>query len=223
VQEIHLVASLSPDNLYSANPKHPNFVYLEQFSDKDSVLELMVYLSRNYRARVHKYTSDDFPRRQLLRSDLVVLGGPGVTGINDGNPICREMTHRVSSRIRYANDGESVILADPDGSETVLEPTYSRDGDLLRDFGYFARFPNPFNPEASVVMVNGLHTAGVLGAARVLSDQGHAARNYRVLRTWLSDRTAPHAFETVFDVETMAGDVLVPRLEPGRIFALEMS
>jgi hypothetical protein len=220
VHELHLVGALSPDNLYSADPAHRNFVYVERFSDKDALLELMVLLSRLYSARIHKYTSGDFPKFQLLIADLVVLGGPGVTGINDGNSICREMFSRVKSRIRYSDDGESVEVAGKDGP-IQLKPTYGEDGILQRDFGYFARFPNPFAPDATVVMINGLHTAGGLGAARAFSDLPQASENFRIVRSALAaESPSLAAFETIFEVETMAGGVLVPRISPEFVFAL---
>jgi hypothetical protein len=221
VQELHVVASLSPDNLYSADPSHRNFVYLEQFSDKDTLLDLMVLLSRLYTARVHKYTSGDFPRRQLLRSDLVVVGGPGVVGTTDGNPICREMLARINSRVRYAEDGESLTVRMNDGESRRLEPQYSGENLLTRDFGYFARFPNPFAPDSTVVMIHGLHTAGGLGAAHAFSDLPQAAQNFRLVRAALPiDEDSSPAFESVFEVETMMGEVVVPRIDTEYVFSL---
>jgi hypothetical protein len=222
VKELHLVGALSPDNLATAEPAHRNFVYLERFSDKDTVLELMVLLSRMYSARIHKYTSEDFPKRQLLKANLFVVGGPGVENINEGNPICREMFTRVRSRIRYSPDGESVhVKPDLESDAIQLKPTYGTDGRLLRDFGYFARFPNPFAPDSTVVMINGLHTAGGLGAARAFSDLPQASENFRRVRSALDIKSgAPPAFEAIFEVETIGDDVLVPRVVAEYVFPL---
>lgn len=222
VPGIHIVVGHSPDDLYSADPKYPNFVYVEQFSDKDALLELMTFLSRTYKARVHKYTSRDFPQRQLLRENLVVVGGPGIEGMNNGNAICREMQRRVRARLTYAPDGESLTFLRDKGLEPEkLTPTYSDDGMLLTDYGYFARFANPFEPDAVVVMIHGLHTAGVLGAALAFSDRPQASANFRIVREVLGDGlTARASFEVLVEVERMAGEVLVPRIEPSNVYAL---
>ena len=96
-ETINIVVGHSPDNLYSADPLHCNFIYVEQFSDKDSLLELVAFLSRTHPGRVHKYTSRDFPQRQLLSDNLVVVGGPGLAGMNNGNQITVEMHRRIGS------------------------------------------------------------------------------------------------------------------------------
>ncbi|WP_147395109.1 hypothetical protein [Azospirillum cavernae] len=221
IQGIHVVCPHSPDNLFTADMNHPNYVYLEQFSDKDALLEIMVFLSRTYSARVHKYTAMEFPQRQLLRDNIVVIGGPGIKGIGEGNIICREMMRRISTRLTYALNGESLIYRTPEG-DIERRPVYSGDGQLKIDYGYFARFPNPFEPKAVVILVNGLHTAGVLGSALVLSDRPQAAQNFRVIKHALgrASSEAP-AFEALFEVERMAGEVLVPRLSANLIFPLE--
>lgn len=219
-EAVHVVASRSTDNLYSADPNHRNHVYLEQFSDKDSVLELMVFLSRNYDARIHKYTSEEFPEKQLLRDNLVVVGGPGIDDVLPGNPICRELTSKIRSRVSYAKDGESLTLQTRDGLQSKRS-TYEDDV-LLVDYGYFSRFPNPFEPTATVVMVHGLHTAGVLGACLAFCDHPHAAANFHTLRRALPGPPVNSvAFEALLEVERVGGSVVVPKLREDWIFSLE--
>ncbi|MBF0176961.1 MAG: hypothetical protein HQL63_08960 [Magnetococcales bacterium] len=217
---IHIVASKSTDNLYSSNPNHRNHVYLEQFSDKDTVLELMVFLSRNYSSRVHKYTSDEFPGKQLLRDNLVVIGGPGIDDVLPGNPICREFNRTIRSAIKYAEDGESLNLESGDSIQ-VIRPEY-HDGLLLIDYGYFARFPNPFDPSASVIMVHGLHTSGVLGAALAFSDLPQAAENFRTVRGKFAGFSRNVvSFEALFQVKRVAGNVQVPKINEEWVFPLQ--
>lgn len=218
-ESIHVVASKSTDDLYSADSDHRNHVYLEQFSDKDTVLELMVFLSRNYNSRIHKYTSEEFPEKQLLRDNLVVIGGPGIDEILPGNPVCREFNLTFQSSIKYAADGESLEVF-KDGSKQVLAPKYSN-GLLMMDYGYFARFPNPFDLSASVVMIHGLHTSGVLGAALAFSDHTQASENFRTLRAKLASLSKDVvSFEALFEVKRVGGTVQVPEIIEEWIFPL---
>jgi hypothetical protein len=57
--------------------------------------------------------------------------------------------------------------------------------------------------------VNGIHTAGVLGAARAFSERREAFRNFTAV---LESRTHHHAFECVFDVQVLNGQVKVPHV-----------
>ena len=86
---------------------------------------------------------------------------------------------------------------------------------IREDIGYFARFPNPLNGESTVVLVNGIHTTGVLGAARAFSERREALPNFdTVLRMGASSA----GFECYFKVPVLSGDVRVPSVGIDQVF-----
>ena len=114
--------------------------------------------------------------------------------------------------IRTSQDAPLVLRAEyHDGSGSGAA---GRQG-IREDIGYFARCPNPLNEDASVVFVNGIHTAGVLGAARAFSERREALSNFH---TVLRRGESSTSFECYFKVPVLIGDVRVPSLEREQIF-----
>lgn len=204
-----------------ADRSSPDYTYLDNLGDTDALLEVMVFLSRYYpKAIIEKFNSDDLPRGHA-NNNLVVVGGPGSSD-EISNRLCREMMGAVNSRVSYTEDCERMIV-DP-GLEQPIElradtesATRPEDFKIRRDYGYFARFPNPLNENATVVLVNGIHTAGVLGAAMVFADRRESLRNYHSV--FVSGENA-NSFECHFQVEVLNGTVKVPALLAQNIYTL---
>ncbi len=208
-----------------ADPSSPDYTYLDNLGDTDALLEIMVFLSRYYpKASIGKFSSDDLPRDHT-RNNLVVIGGPGSCD-DISNHICQEMMSSMNSRVSYTEDCER-MLVNVNGIESldlraelrsdsgdVNRPDYFN---LRRDYGYFARFPNPLNESATVILVNGIHTAGVLGAARAFADRTEALRNYHSV---FNSGATPSSFESHFEVKMLHGDVRVPIISPDSIHSL---
>lgn len=97
------------------------------------------------------------------------------------------------------------------------DPSRPDEFNMRRDYGYFARFPNPLNESAAVILVNGIHTAGVLGAARAFADRREALRNFHSV---FNSGASPRSFECHFEVSVLHGDVRVPTISPNNIYPL---
>ena len=162
-----------------ADRSSPDYTYLDNLGDQDALFELMVFLSRHYpNATIEHFSSGDFPTGHTS-GNLVVVGGPGSTS-DIGNSVCAEMMAAINSRVSYSDDCEQMTVVPDRGASLELRGEY-RDGPgsgtagqqrILKDIGYFARFPNPLNEESRVVLVNGIHTTGVLGAAEPSASAG---------------------------------------------------
>jgi hypothetical protein len=86
-----------------------------------------------------------------------------------------------------------------------------------------ARFPNPYAPDSTVVLLNGVHTQGVVGATMAFSNYPAAMGNYsRVLKSVRPDSQGRRAFEAVFKVKVDPGNpmdaVKCPIVEKDNIF-----
>ena len=207
-----------------ANRSSPDYTYLDNLGDQDALLELMVFLSRHYpNATIEHFHSGNLPDGHTS-GNLVVVGGPGSTA-DIGNNVCAEMMGAVHSRISYSEDCEQMTVETGKDASLKLCAKY-RDGPgsgaagqrrIHEDIGYFARFPNPLNGESTVVLVNGIHTTGVLGAARAFSERREALPNFHtVLRTGISST----GFECYFKVPVLSGHVRVPSLESEQVFCV---
>jgi hypothetical protein len=209
--DVHVICPPSYDDLPSASRTSPNYIHLDKLGDKDAFLEVAMFLSRMYGSRVIPYTPSEFPARQLLRDDLIVIGGPGFGAEDDGNPIALDIMRRVAMCVEYQE--QPPVLTCTHGEDVIsLGSEFASSGELSADVGLFARFPSPFNPERTVILIQGMHTAGVLGAAQALVGTTAALVNADVLERCLRDQS-DWTFVAVMRVELLRGDVLIPRLD----------
>lgn len=215
VRTIHVVTSTeSEKRIQFSAPESDNYMLLESLGDKDSLLSVITFLNRHYRnINTPMYAADSFS--SSLEDNIIVIGGPGDDD-GDGNPVCKIFTDKVQSKITYSEDCEKLLykkqeyLAKKQGNKTVM------------DWGYFARFPNPFNPKSSVVLVHGIHTFGVLGAAKAFSDHPSAQGNIRkVMKKLNLDDIKQASFECFFPVEVLQQSVVCPDIDEVNIFPFE--
>lgn len=212
---IHVITSTeSQKRIEFAAPESDNYMLLESLGDKDSLLFVVAFLNRQYRSiKTPLYAADRFSGQ--FEENVVVIGGPGEDG-GDANPLCRVYTEKMQSKIKYSDDCEELIYkgnsyrTKKHGIKTVM------------DYGYFARFPNPFNPTSSVVLLHGIHTFGVLGAAKVFSDHPSAQNNIRqLLKKLRLDDIRQASFECFFEVDVLDQTVVCPQVDPEYIIPLE--
>lgn len=204
---------------------NPDYTYLDNLGDTDALLDLMVFLSRRYpNAVISQHSANDLPRDHAS-GDLVVIGGPGDLD-EISNQMCQTLMGEIGSCVSYSEDCQRMIVRGTSGSETAFEAQMARATGgpanpstfaVRRDRGYFARFPNPLNEDTAVVLVNGIHTPGVLGAGRAFGDRREALKNYYAV---LASGTDPRRFECHFDVRVINGDPQVPEIPVGDIFPL---
>lgn len=199
-----------------ATPRSPDYTYLDNLGDTDALLNVMVFLSRYYpRATIEKFSSEDLPSGHT-HSNLVVIGGPGSEG-EISNRLCRELMLSMNSRVCYTDDCDRMLIG-AGASRVELTAEFSADQPARRrDYGYFARFPNPFNEEATIVLLSGIHTTGVLGAANAFGDRRESLRNFYVV---YNSSANPRSFECHFEVNALNQSIQVPRIELANIASL---
>lgn len=215
VKTIHVVTSTeSEKRVQFSEPESDNYMLLESLGDKDSLLSVVTFLNRHYRGiNTQLYAADSFSGS--LEDNIVVIGGPGDED-GDGNPICQIFSDKMSVKISYSEDCEKLLYK---GREYVTEKKGNK---TIKDWGYFARFPNPLNPRTSVVLVHGIHTFGVLGAAKAFSDHPSAQGNIRkVLKKLNLDDIKQASFECFFHVDVLQQSVVCPDIDEDYILPLE--
>jgi hypothetical protein len=116
----------------------------------------------------------------------VIIGG---IGWNDITRRVLDMTRLpVTQREDPAIATGEIFIAQLDGKERRYLPTWSETSPakLMEDVGLLVRMPNPLNSNRTLTMCNGIHSRGVLGAVRSLTDgrlresnERYIARNFR--------------------------------------------
>ena len=106
-------------------------------------------------------------------------------------------------------------------SEQRFYPTWAPDDEteLIEDVALLARVPNPFNGSRTLTICNGIHSRGVLGAVRSLTD----ARVRDANEAYLADRFPKGEFALLLRVPVVQGQALSPDLEQFANQALRMA
>ena len=141
-----------------------------------------------------------------MSGHVVILGG---IAWNDKTQRLSEM---VSLPIRQIEDpqvrtGEIFELDRDDGKERFL-PKWERDGQtLVEDVGLIVRTPNPLNSNRSLTICNGIHSRGVLGAVRSLTDRRLRDSNEDYIVENFAD---PSNFAILMRVPVISGQAMTP-------------
>jgi transcriptional regulator with XRE-family HTH domain len=189
-----------------ANPADPNYTELLSYADLDALVELHGHI------RAENSTMDVFFKlsSSVLPDDLsghvVLLGG---IAWNDKTQRLSGMT---SLPVRQVQDpeietGEIFELERDDGIERFL-PQWDDDGStLIEDVGLLLRTPNPLNSNRSLTICNGVHSRGVLGAVRALTDARLRDSNEGYIVENFAD---PSSFAILMRVTVIAGQAMTP-------------
>ncbi|WP_157716045.1 hypothetical protein [Roseivirga echinicomitans] len=183
----------SIQNIEENTASAADYLFLENLGDKGALLDIMTFLSRlypNIEPSISQAT--DFDNHE---GNIVVLGGPGDES-GYCNSLCATMMEKIDSKFSYSEDCEVLLL---DGKTYKAQ---KKDNRISIDYGYFARFPNPFNPKYSVVLIHGIHTFGVWGAAKAFSYHTVAHKNVKtVMEKFNLNDINDSAFECFFKVK----------------------
>jgi hypothetical protein len=189
----------------------PNFTKMRQYGDLDALIELYGHLrAENPTLDVfHRLTtdvvSDDFS------SHVILLGGVG------WNIVTRRFQSAISQvpitqmEVDDLKSGEIFKVETPDG-EKLIYPEYEDLGEgeeLIADVGYIARLRNPFQFSRTLTICNGIHSRGVFGAVRCLTDARVREENEK----YLADRFPDGNFAVLLRVPVVAKETLSPYLQ----------
>jgi hypothetical protein len=153
-----------------AEPSDPNYTDLQRYADQDALIELFGHIrAQNPSTDVHfKIPADVEP--DDLTGHVVLLGGV----------VWNEITGRLSEMAelpirQFGHPGlltGEIFLVDTDDSEEEFWPKWMDEDRkvLAEDVGLLARVPNPLNSSRTLTICNGIHSRGVYGAVRSLTD-----------------------------------------------------
>jgi hypothetical protein len=166
-----------------ANPTDPNYTELLSFADLDAMVELHGHIRAENPSMGVFYKAAPDVQPDDLSGHVVLLGGIA----------WNEITERVSAMtplpVKQVRDPSlpsgDIFVADENEDRPFLPVWGDADRtNLVEDVGFLARVPNPLNSNRTLTICNGVHSRGVLGAVRSLTDARLRDSNER----YISDR-----------------------------------
>jgi hypothetical protein len=192
-----------------ATDTNANFTKLQRYGDLDALIELWGHLRAANPTLdvVHRLasevTADD------MSTHLLLLGGVA----------WNQVTRRFLEALQQVPITQLVVPEYPGDIFEVTQPSRERflpvweDGDdgevLIEDVALLARIPNPFNVNRTLTICNGVHSRGVLGAVRCLTDKRVRDAN----EEYLAQRFPDGRFALLLRVPVVANETLSPDLQ----------
>lgn len=192
----------------------PNYTAMHWFADQDALIELHGHI----RAENDPALPVFFKRASLVQADdlsghLVLLGGIA------WNPVTRRLLRLLSRLpVRQVETPElttgEIFVVGHDNQERLFEPVWSQTNgesarELEEDVGLLARVPNPFNSSKTLTLCNGIHSRGVLGAVRTLTDARFRESN----EAYLAQAFPQGEYGLLLRVPVFHGEALSPDLQ----------
>ena len=144
-------------------------------------------------------------RADDLSGHVVIIGGIG------WNDVTQRLIDLSRLPVRQEEDpadttGE-IFLTSAGGKERKYLPQWSTGtGKLIEDVGLLVRMPNPNNSNRTITMCNGIHSRGVLGAVRTLTD----ARLRESNEQYIARNFPENQFGILMRVQVIQGVALTP-------------
>ena len=192
-----------------ADSSLPNYTQMQSFADLDALIELHGHLRAENPDLVNIFfKASTSVRPDDLSGHLVLLGG---IAYNEITEILSEMTELPVRQVAdpAVASGE-IFIADVEGQEKKFLPRWRDESqkNLREDVGLLARTPNPVNSNRNLTFCNGIHSRGVLGAVRALTDAELRDSNESYLARTFGDSRAYVVLMrvTVIERETLTPD-----------------
>jgi transcriptional regulator with XRE-family HTH domain len=164
-----------------ANPADPNYTVLQSFADLDALIELHGHIrSENPEMKVF-FKASPVVVPDDLSGHLVLLGGIA------WNEVTQRLSEMTSLPVRQIQDPQvqtgEIFTAGSGKDGRKYAPKWHDDSQtsLREDVGLLARAPNPLNSNCTLIICNGVHSRGVLGAVRSLTDAQLRESNERYI------------------------------------------
>jgi hypothetical protein len=206
--QVTFVCAQLPDSAVGAfgDPQHPNYTELQTYADIDALIELFGHIrAENPTATVHfrvphNVVPDD------LTGHLILLGGVVWNEVAGRLP---EMTNLPVRQVDRGLESGKIFMAGLDGEEREFFPQWTDEDKsvLMEDVGLLARTPNPLNASRTLTICNGIHSRGVYGAVRTLTDAGIRDSNERYISANFRDA---RSFGMLMSVKVIRNKAVTP-------------
>ncbi len=189
-----------------ADPGNPNYTQLAGFGDLDAMVELHGHVRAENPGMGVFYKAAPDVKADDLSGHVVIIGGIA------WNDVTRRLIDLSRLPVRQEEDpavATGEIFLDRGrwrrGGNTCRNGPRST-GKLMEDVGLLVRMPNPLNSNRTLTMCNGIHSRGVLGAVRTLTD----ARLRESNEQYIARNFPENQFGILMRVQVIEGETLTP-------------
>lgn len=188
------------------DPENPNYTKLQTFADIDALVELFGHVrSENPTATVHLGTPLDVEPDDLT-GHIILLGGVV------WNDIAGRLFEMARLPVRQVNRGLAsgeIFVTGCGQEEREFWPKWlDKDNKVLaEDVGLLVRVPNPLNANRTLTICNGIHSRGVYGAVRTLTDAELRDGNERYISKNFGDA---RSFAILMSVNVIKNQTMTP-------------
>lgn len=206
-----LVCAQLPEQSASplAHREDPNYTKLAGFADLDAMVELHGHIRAENSGMGVFFKAVPEVKADDLSGHVVLIGGIA------WNNVTRRLIDLIELPVRQEeepglNTGE-IFVTHADGGQRKYLPEWSAAADelsseLIEDVGLLVRMPNPLNSNRTLTMCNGIHSRGVLGAVRTLTD----ARLRESNEKYIAQNFPENQFGILMRVQVIGGETLTP-------------
>ena len=190
----------------------PNFTKLQQYGDLDALIDIYGHL------RAANPTLDVFHRHagEIMADDLsshvILLGGIAWNQVTKRFQDAIGQVPITQIAVDDFTAGDIFEVGSDHDDRKRFYPEWENDDqgdpDLVEDVALLVRLPNPFNGRRTLTICNGVHSRGVYGAVRCLTD--HRVREAN--EQYLYDRFPDGRFALLLRVPVVANETLSPDL-----------
>jgi hypothetical protein len=208
---ITLVCAQLPDGQMGpfGNPSNPNYTELQAYADIDALIELFGHIRAENPVSLVRFRTPSEIQRDELSGHLILLGGVvwnDITGRLSG------MARLPIKQVEHPDvDSGEIFVANVGGELRQFFPQWSDEGAgkrvLTEDVGLLARVPNPLNASRTLTICNGVHSRGVYGAARTLTDVELRDGNERYISSTFGDA---ESFGILMSVKVIENQTITP-------------
>jgi hypothetical protein len=190
-----------------ADPGNPNYTQLAGFGDLDAMVELHGHVRAENPGMGVFYKPAPDVKADDLSGHVVIIGGIG------WNDVMKRLIDLSQLPVRQEEDptvptGEIFLTQADQGQRKYLPQWSEQTGALMVDVGLLVRMPNPLNSNRTITMCNGIHSRGVLGAVRTLTD----ARLRESNEQYIARNFPENQFGILMRVQVIEGETLTPDL-----------
>lgn len=195
-------------------PGSPNYTQLLSFADLDSIVELFGHVRAENPATQVILKSSPEVQPDDLTGHVAIIGGVGWNRVTARllNLARLPVEQREDPAVKF---GEIFIIKEADVEQKYL-PIWSANDplELMEDVGLLVRMPNPLNSARTLTMCNGIHSHGVYGAVRSLTDERLRESNER----YIAENFPDQKFCILMRAQIIEGRVMTPDFSsPGNV------
>lgn len=198
-----------------ADPRDPNYTVLQSFADLDALIELHGHVRAENPSMGVFFKASPLVVPDDLSGHVVLLGGIAY------NAVTKRLSEMTSLPVRQIRDpevktGEVFVTSADQGEQKFVPKWYDQaNKDLAEDVGLLARAPNPLNSNRALFICNGVHSRGVLGAVRSLTDAEIRVSNEQYIADNFSES---NSYAILMRVPIIEGQAMTPDFNaPGTV------